>query len=139
MKYRKPEKNREERIEFPVGIHEGVIEKVVMRKSAKDADMFMLFVAGDNNESGVSFLTFGNDFAEENLGYILSSIEDNGFEIPDLDFGYNQETVNFLTDKPVYIKVEQKLYKGNLQNSIDRFLSQAEYDTILDTEIGETE
>lgn len=139
MKYRKPTKNREEKIEFPIGIHEAVIEKVIMRKTSKDADMFMIMIAGDNNETGVSFLTFGNDFAEENLGYILSSIEDNGFDIPDIDFGYNNETVEFLTDKSVYIKVGQQEYKGKMQNSIDRFLSQEEYDTILDSEIDEAE
>lgn len=134
MKYKKPDKNREEKIPFAPGIHEAVIEKVVMQKSKKGADMFMIFVSGTKGESSLSFLTFGNDFAEENLGYILSSIEDNGYEIPDIDFDYNKETAAFLTGKEVYIKVKESEYNGEIQYSIDRFLSQEEYDTIIDTE-----
>lgn len=134
MRYKKPDKNREEKIPFAPGIHEARIEKVVMQKSRKGADMFMIFVTGSKDESCLSFLTFGNDFAEENLGYILSSIEDNGFDIPDIDFDYNKETAAFLTGKEVYIKVKEGEYNGEIQYSIDRFLSQEEYDTIIDTE-----
>ena len=50
---------------------------------------------GKSNEKGVYFLTFGNDYTEDNLRYILVSIQDNGVEIPDVDFGYNRETLNF--------------------------------------------
>lgn len=139
MKYQKPQKNREEKIPFAPGIHEAVIEKVVMQKSRKDADMFMIFVAGSNGESALSFLVFGNDYVEENLGYILSSIEDNGNIIPDIDYDYNKETADFLTGKEVYIKVKEGEYKGEVQYSIDRFLSQLEYDTIIDTEIEVSE
>ena len=130
MKYKKPDKNREEKTPFAPGIHEAVIEKVVMQKSKKGADMFMIFVSGTKGESSLSFL----DFAEENLGYILSSIEDNGYEIPDIDFDYNKETAGFLTGKEVYIKVKEGEYNGEIQYSIDRFLSQEEYDTIIDIE-----
>lgn len=136
MRYKKPDRNREEKIPFAPGIHEAVIEKVVMQKSKKGADMFMIFVKGSRGESSLSFLTFGNDFTEESLGYILSSIEDNGCVIPDIDFDYNKETADFLTDKEVYIKVKEGEYNGEIQYSIDRFLSQEEYDTIIDTEIS---
>lgn len=137
MKYKKPEKNREEKIPFTPGIHEAKIEKVIMQKSKKGADMFMMFVSGSKDESSLYFLTFGNDFAEENLGYILSSIEDNDCEIPDIDYDYNKETADFLTDKEVYIKVKESEYKGEVQFSIDKFLSQEEYDTIIDSEMKE--
>lgn len=135
MKYQKPKANREEKIPFSPGIHEAKIEKVIMKKSKKDADMFMIFVSGPKGESTLFFLTFGNDFTEENLGYILSSIEDNGVEIPDIDYNYNHQTAEFLSGKDVYIKVKESEYNGELQFSIDRFLSQTEYDTILDLEI----
>lgn len=134
MRYKKPERNREEKIPFTPGIHEAVIEKVVMQRSKKGADMFMIFVAGSNEESSLSFLTFGNDFTEESLGYILSSIEDNGCEIPDLDFDYNEQTANFLAGKEVYIKIKESEYNGEIQYSVESFLSQEEYDTILDQE-----
>lgn len=140
MKYQKPTKNREEKISFSPGIHEAVIEKVIMNKSKKSGDdMFMIFVAGNNGESGLFFLTFDNDFTEENLGYILSSIEDNGCEIPDIDYDYNKETAEFLTGKDVYIKVKQTEYQGRTQYSIDSFLSQEEFDTIVDSEDDMTE
>ena len=52
----------------------------------------------------------------------------------DIDFDYNKETAAFLTGKEVYIKVKESEYNGEIQYSIDRFLSQEEYDTIIDTE-----
>lgn len=121
MRYTKPEKNREEKIPFAPGIHEAKIEKVVMQKSKKGKDMFMIFVVGSKGESSLSFLTFGNDFTEESLGYILSSIEDNGCDIPDIDFDYNKVTADFLTDKEVYVKIKESEYNGEIQYSIESF------------------
>ena len=65
-------------------------------------------------KKGFIFLTFGNDYTEDNLRYILVSIQDNGVEIPDVDFGYNRETFEFLKGKDVYIQVEEQEYKGKL-------------------------
>ena len=113
MKYERPLKRESQIKEFELGTHAAVIEKVQKKRSQKGNDMFYSLF-GKSNEKGVYFLTFGNDYTEDNLRYILVSIQDNGVEIPDVDFGYNRETFEFLKGKDVYIQVEEQEYKGKL-------------------------
>lgn len=135
MRYQRPIKNREVKIPFSPGVHEAIITGVIMKKSKKDTDMFVIILENaGGDESGVFCLTFGTDFTDTTLTFLIASIEDNGVEIPSIDFGYNKETANFLKNKKVYIKVEESLFDGELRSSVKTFLSQEELDTILDAE-----
>lgn len=88
----------------------------------------MLTIEGQKKESLMFFLVFGNNYTEENLNYLLASIEDNGVEIPDMAFGYTPETLNFLKGKDVFIKVEMKPYKEEMQPTITTFLTLQEFE-----------
>ena len=90
--------------------------------------MFVLSIIGKNEEKGAFYLTFGNDYTEDNLRYLLASIQDNGVEIPDVDFGYNRETFDFLKNKEVYIKVEEQEYKGKVRHAVTNFLTLEEFE-----------
>ncbi|WP_285013301.1 hypothetical protein [Lactococcus garvieae] len=93
--------------------------------------MMSLLVEGKEGEGAFYNLTFSPDnieASEDFMNYILSSIEDNGVEIPDLDFGYNKETVQFLKEKAVYIRIKQTTYKGKVDGKIEAFLNQEEFD-----------
>ncbi|HDV6603427.1 TPA: type III secretion system protein PrgE, partial [Enterococcus faecalis] len=115
-----------------------VIEKVQKKRSQKGNDMFLLSLLGKSNEKGVYFLTFGNDYTEDNLRYILVSIQDNGVEIPDVDFGYNRETFEFLKGKDVYIQVEEQEYKGKVKHAVTNFLTQDEFEESEEMEFSES-
>ncbi|MBT2156427.1 type III secretion system protein PrgE, partial [Enterococcus faecalis] len=117
--------------------HAAVIEKVQKKRSQKGNDMFLLSLLGKSNEKGVYFLTFGNDYTEDNLRYILASIQDNGVEIPDVDFGYNRETFEFLKGKDVYIQVEEQEYKGKVKHAVTNFLTQDEFEESEEMEFSE--
>ncbi|MBT2156426.1 type III secretion system protein PrgE, partial [Enterococcus faecalis] len=118
--------------------HAAVIEKVQKKRSQKGNDMFLLSLLGKSNEKGVYFLTFGNDYTEDNLRYILASIQDNGVEIPDVDFGYNRETFEFLKGKDVYIQVEEQEYKGKVKHAVTNFLTQDEFEESEEMEFSES-
>ncbi|MGO2697691.1 MAG: type III secretion system protein PrgE, partial [Enterococcus faecalis] len=120
------------------GTHAAVIEKVQKKRSQKGNDMFLLSLLGKSNEKGVYFLTFGNDYTEDNLRYILASIQDNGVEIPDVDFGYNRETFEFLKGKDVYIQVEEQEYKGKVKHAVINFLTQDEFEESEEMEFSES-
>jgi hypothetical protein len=122
MKYQRPNNTRKEYTEFEAGKHQAIIQKVTMTKTKKGNDMFRLRIAGKNGESGFYNLVFDTEFVEENLGFILASIEDNGEDIPDLDFDYNSETANFLEKKEVYISVAEEEYQGKIRGKIKAFL-----------------
>lgn len=116
---------------FAEGVHEGTIKFVKLTKSSSDSDMMSLLVEGKEGEGAFYNLTFSPDnieASEDFMNYILSSIEDNGVEIPDLDFGYNKETVQFLKGKAVYIRIKQTTFKGKVDGKIDAFLNQEEFD-----------
>lgn len=135
MKYQRPIKNREVKIPFSPGVHEAIITGVIMKKSKSDKDMFVIILENaGGDESGVFCLTFGTAFTDTTLTFLIASVEDNGVEIPPIDFGYNRETADFLKNKKVYIKVEESLYNDELRSSVKTFLSQEELDTILDAE-----
>ena len=118
--------------------HVPLIEKVQKKRSQKGNDMFLLSLLGKSNEKGVYFLTFGNDYTEDNLRYILASIQDNGVEIPDVDFGYNRETFEFLKGKDVYIQVEEQEYKGKVKHAVTNFLTQDEFEESEEMEFSES-
>ncbi len=131
--YKRHEGVREkvERKIFDEGVHEGTIKFAKLTKSSSGSDMMTLFVEGHHGEGAFYNLTFSSDnieASEEFMNYILSSIEDNGVEIPDLDFGYNQATVQFLKNKAVYIRIKHKTYQGKLDGKIQDFLNQEEFE-----------
>ncbi|HCT8104418.1 TPA: type III secretion system protein PrgE [Enterococcus faecalis] len=138
MKYERPLKRESQIKEFELGTHAAVIEKVKKKRSQKGNDMFLLSLLGKSNEKGVYFLTFGNDYTEDNLRYILASIQDNGVEIPDVDFGYNRETFEFLKGKDVYIQVEEQEYKGKVKHAVTNFLTQDEFEESEEMEFSES-
>ena len=138
MKYECSLKLELQIIEFELGTHAAVIEKVQKKRSQKGNDMFLLSLLGKSNEKGVYFLTFGNDYTEDNLRYILVSIQDNGVEIPDVDFGYNRETFEFLKGKDVYIQVEEQEYKGKVKHAVTNFLTQDEFEESEEMEFSES-
>ncbi|EGO2510613.1 type III secretion system protein PrgE [Enterococcus faecalis] len=138
MKYERPLKRESQIKEFELGTYAAVIEKVQKKQSQKGNDMFLLSLLGKSNEKGVYFLTFGNDYTEDNLRYILASIQDNGVEIPDVDFGYNRETFEFLKGKDVYIQVEEQEYKGKVKHAVTNFLTQDEFEESEEMEFSES-
>ena len=138
MKYERPLKRESQIKEFELGTHAAVIEKDQKKRSQKGNDMCLLSLLGKSNEKGVYFLTFGNDYTEDNLRYILASIQDNGVEIPDVDFGYNRETFEFLKGKDVYIQVEEQEYKGKVKHAVTNFLTQDEFEESEEMEFSES-
>lgn len=134
MAYKRPTGNRNEKKDFSIGVHEAEIKFVKMKQSTKGNDMFSMLIKGSSDETAFFNLTFGNDFTEESMNYLIASIEDHGVEIPDLDFDYSQETVDFLKGKSVYILVEEKEYNGQMQNQITAFFTQQEYEAYFDDE-----
>ncbi len=90
--------------------------------------MITLRVTGQLNEVAYYNLPFGTTLTEDQLGFLLASIEDNGISIPELDYGYNEETIVFLKGKQVFIDIVEQKYKGKVQGKISRFLTQAEFD-----------
>ena len=129
MKYERPLKRESQIKEFELGTHAAVIEKVQKKRSQKGNDMFLLSLLGKSNEKGVYFLTFGNDYTEDNLRYILASIQDNG---------YNRETFEFLKGKDVYIQVEEQEYKGKVKHAVTNFLTQDEFEESEEMEFSES-
>lgn len=130
MKYKRPTETRKAiSKQFELGNHQAVIKKVTRRPgdNKKKKDSFMFHLEGTNGETAVAFLSFGNSFTEQNLQYLLASIEDNGVSIPDHSFGYNRVTYEFLFHKKVFIKVEEGLYKGRKTPQVTGFITLREY------------
>jgi hypothetical protein len=120
--------NRENVKAFVPGAHEATIKRVSMKKTKKtNEDMFVILVAGEDGETGFFNLVF-NEFISENINLILTSIQDNGEEIPEMGFGYDKATADFFKDKAVYIKVKNELYEGKQTPTIKTFLNQEEFD-----------
>jgi len=126
--YNRPTLKRGEYKNFELGRHSAVIKKVKLTKTTTDKDKFTIIVKGKEGESGIYNLVFGTDFSEINLNYILASIEDNGYEIPGLDFGYNQETAQFLEGKTVYIRVGLSEWNGEEKPTVTEFLNEEEFE-----------
>lgn len=130
MKYTRPLKREETKKEFSIGSHPATIKQVqnLISKNKTKSEMFMITVVGEDKEEAIYFLVFGNAYTESNLNFLLASIEDNGVDIPDIDFGYNPATLKFLKGKAVYIEIKETEYKGNKQHSIDKFLNLKEFE-----------
>ena len=126
--YKCPTLKRGEYRNFELGRHSAVIKKVKLAKTTTVKDKFTIIVKGKEGESGSYNLVFGTDFSETNLNYILASIEDNGYEIPMLDFDYNEPTAKFLEGKSVYIRVGLSDWSGEKQPEITEFLNEKEFE-----------
>ena len=96
--------------------------------------MFTIYLEGANEERGVFYLTFGNEYTDENLSFLIASIEDNGVDIPDLDFGFNKETFLFLHNKDVFINVEIKPFNGENKEAVTQFLTLDEFENSIPLE-----
>lgn len=112
---------------FPVGKHQAKISNVQMTESKNENKMFKITVSSLYYQ-GFYYLTFDTAYTEDNLNYLLMSIEDNGEKIPDIDFGYTYETAQFLEGKSVYIEVEEEYFKNRKRTKISSFLSLDEYE-----------
>ncbi|MCW2281201.1 hypothetical protein [Lactococcus lactis] len=126
--YQRPTLKRGEYKNFELGRHSAVIKKVKLAKTTTDKDKFIIIVKGKEGESGLYHLTFDTDFSELNMNYILASIEDNGYDIPKLDFGYNEETASFLEGKSVYIRVALSDWGGEEKPTLTEFLNEEEFE-----------
>lgn len=141
MKYTRQNVRTEGYKKFDVGTHAATIKKVIKKLSGNGSNMFVLSLEGKNEEKGSYYLAFGNDYTEGNLNFLLSSIEDNGAEIPEIDFGYTKDTFEFLENKEVYIEVEEKMFNGKMQPQIVKFLTLDEFENSeqLDGNKGESD
>ncbi|MDT2947038.1 hypothetical protein [Lactococcus lactis] len=126
--YNRPTLKRGEYKNFELGRHSAVIKKVKLAKTTTDKDKFTIIVKGKEGESGIYNLVFGTDFSEKNLNYILASIEDNGYEIPMLDFDYNEPTAKFLEGKSVYIRVTLTDWGEEEKPGVTEFLNEEEFE-----------
>ena len=116
------------------GKHDVAIISCEMTKSKKDSDMFKMVLEGENGERAYYYLTFGTDYTEDNLQYLLTSIQDHGYDIPDLDFGYNKETVQFLEDKEIYIEINSELEGKQKIYRVSKILTLSEYEDSYEDE-----
>lgn len=135
MNYHKHEGNREKTKPFEVGAHLATIKRVSLKKTKAGLEKLVLLLEGENGETGFYNLTF-NDFVAENLNLILTSIDDNGEEIPQMSFGYDGPTAQFLMGKEVYLKVGMNSYQGDRRSVIKTFLNQEEFDFATHFEDG---
>ncbi|EPH81487.1 hypothetical protein P0E63_08940 [Enterococcus faecalis] len=124
---------------FEEGVHQAKIVKVEAKKSNKQNDLFEFHLEGANREQGKFYLTFGSAWTDANLQRILASIEDNNQTIASIDYGYNQETLGFLTNKYVFIKVVKRTGTYMDKNGIEQpekgtkvanFLTKEEYNKL---------
>jgi hypothetical protein len=130
MNYTRPvRKEKKETVYFAEGAHQATIKQATLR-SSKDTNrpMIRLVIEGQNEERAYYNLTFETEYTEENLGFLLASIEDNGVAIPAMDFGYTHATAEFLKNKKVYIDVVTDMYQGKARGKISTFLTIDEYD-----------
>ncbi|WP_033599161.1 hypothetical protein [Enterococcus faecalis] len=134
MNYQRPLQRTTGYKNFNVGTHQIKIIGVKKTKSSKGNNMFRLFVEGSQGEKGQYFLTFGTEYTDESLTFLIASIEDGGTDIPDLDFGFNRATFDFLLNKDAFIQVEMKEYKGKSQPAITKFLTLDEFEQIEEVE-----
>lgn len=126
-------------IPFEEGIHQAKIVKVEAKKSKSQNNLFEFHLEGINREQGRFYLTFGLDWSDANLQRILASIEDNNQTIALIDYGYNQETLGFLTNKYVFIKAVKRtgtyIDKNGIEQpekgtEIKNFLTKEEYNKL---------
>lgn len=135
VNYHKHEGNREKPQPFEVGAHLATIKRVSLKKTKAGLEKLVLLLEGEKGETGFYNLTF-NDFVAENLNLILTSIDDNGESIPEVSFGYDGATAQFLTGKEIYIKVGMETYQGERRSVIKTFLNQEEFDFVTNFEDG---
>jgi len=121
---------------FAEGVHEATIARATLKHTKeKNLEMIALRIVGQDEESGFYNVVLGDELGEESLNYLLTSIMDNGHDIPEgMNWGWNQETIEFLTKKPVYIEVKNQTYNGKTSGAVKRILNQEEFDAFFDEE-----
>ncbi len=88
---------------FDLGVHEVMISEIVKGETPRGNAQLQITVTGENGERDEVNVTFGTKYSIAELNRVLASIEDTGIAIPDLNFGNNAETGNFLLDKTARI------------------------------------
>jgi prgE len=116
------------------GKHDVTIQKVELTKSKRDSEMLKMIFVGQNGERAYYYLVFGTEYTEDYLQYLLTSIEDHGYDIPDLDFGYNKETAEFLVDKEIYINITAELDGKQKRYRVSKILTLSEYENSYEDE-----
>lgn len=129
----KTEQRSTEYLDFAEGPHEAKIARAKLTQTKEKKPKLALLIVGEDGESGFFNIVFGDEFGEEQLMFVLTSIKHNGFDIPEeIDWDYNQETADFLKDKDVYIEVKNEVYQGITSGKIKRILNQDEYDSFFE-------
>lgn len=131
MKFEKMTQKNKKVTYFPAGVYDATIESVQMRVSEKGHKMFVLKLS-DGEYIGFYYLMFEMEHSDKYLNFLLNSIDDHGEVIPDMNFGYNLETKNFLENKEVYIEVVDKVYDGKKRTRIQSFLLLKDYNDLCD-------
>ena len=108
MQYNRNEMSALSGKQFEVGVHIATIVDVKNQKSKNGDPMFMFDIEGAHGETTKNWFLFGQPWSDKNLQRILVSIEDNNQTIAPMDYGHNQETMNFLKNKRVFIQTVKK-------------------------------
>ncbi|WP_314354392.1 hypothetical protein [uncultured Granulicatella sp.] len=114
------------------GKHDVTIISCEMTKSKKGSQMLKLILENNQSGRGYYYLVFGTDYTEDYLQYLLTSVEDHGYDIPEVDFGYNKETVDFLKDKEIYVEIDSDTEGKQKRYFVSRILTLSEYDDSFD-------
>lgn len=136
MKYNRNEMSALSGQQFPVGAHLATITDVKNQQSKNGDPMFKFDIEGNNGETANNWLLFGKPWSDSNLQRILASIEDNNQAIAPIDYGHNEQTLNFLKNKRVFILVKERTgtyidkngeEKAATGTEIKSFLSRSEF------------
>lgn len=136
MQYNRNEMSALSGLGFEAGAHVATITDVKNQVSKNGNPMFKMTIEGSKGESADSYFLFGMDWTDSNLQRLLASIEDNNQNVAPIDYGHNEQTMNFLKNKRVFINVKPKTgtyidKNGETKNStgteIKAFLTHQEF------------
>ncbi|KZK38769.1 putative single stranded DNA binding protein [Lactococcus cremoris] len=136
MKYNRNEMSALSGQQFTVGAHLATITDVKNQQSKNGDPMFKFDIEGNNGETANNWFLFGKPWSDGNLQRILVSIEDNNQTIAPIDYGHNEQTLNFLKNKRVFILVKERTgtyidkngeEKAATGTEIKSFLSRSEF------------
>ena len=108
MKFNRNEMSALSGQQFTVGAHIATITDVKNQQSKNGDPMFKFDIEGNNGETANNWFLFGKPWSDGNLQRTLVSIEDNNQTIAPIDYGHNEQTLNFLKNKRVFILVKER-------------------------------
>ena len=100
------------------GKHDVTIISCEMTKSKKGSQMLKLILENNQSGRGYYYLVFGTDYTEDYLQYLLTSVEDHGYDIPEVDFGY--------------VEIDSDTEGKQKRYFVSRILTLSEYDDSFD-------